>query len=77
MVTNNETEAFLHPSHLLRNKGNTANFELRKPNFCQLLDLYFRSYLLGKLTPNIDFSGKIFAIYYILLKYAVFLKIII
>ena len=34
VVTNNETEAFLHPSHLLRNKGDTANFELEKPNFC-------------------------------------------
>ena len=27
--------------------GNTANFDLEKPNFCQLLNLYF-TFLLGK-----------------------------
>ena len=40
-VTSNEKEAFLHPSHLLRNKGDAANFEVEKPNFCQFLNLYF------------------------------------
>ena len=34
VVTNNETEAFLHSIHLLRNKWDTANFDLEKPNFC-------------------------------------------
>ena len=34
VVTNNEIEAFLHSSHLLRNKGDTWNFDLEKPNFC-------------------------------------------
>ena len=33
-VTDNEAEAFLHPSHFLRNKRDTANFDLEKPNFC-------------------------------------------
>ena len=33
-VTDNETAACLHPSHFLRNKGDTANFDLEKPNFC-------------------------------------------
>ena len=31
VITSNETEAFLHPSHLLRNKGDTADFDLEKP----------------------------------------------
>ena len=34
VVTNNETEAFFHPSHMLRNKGDLANFDLEKSNFC-------------------------------------------
>ena len=33
-VTDNEAEAFLHSSHFLGNKGDTANFDLEKPNFC-------------------------------------------
>ena len=51
-VTSNETEAFLDPSHLLRNKEDTANFEFEKPNFCQLLNLYFSFYLIGNLIQN-------------------------
>ena len=76
-VSSNETEAILHPSHMLRNKGATANFDLEKPNFCQLLNLYFSFYLLGNLIQNDDFSSEIFAIYCIFLKDVVFLKIII
>ena len=38
VVTSNETEAFLHPSYLLRNKEDIANFDLEKLNFCQLLN---------------------------------------
>ena len=76
-VTNNETKAFSHPAHLLRNKGDTANFDLEKPNFCKLLNLYFGFYLLEHLIQNDDFSGKIFAIYFIFLKGVVFLKILI
>ena len=53
---------FLHPSHLLRNKRDTANFDLEKPNFCQLLNLYLSFYLLGNLIQNNNFSGEIFAI---------------
>ena len=68
---------FLHPTHLLRNKENTANFEFEKPNFCQLLNLYFRLYLLGNMMPNDDFSGEIIAIYFMFLKDVVFPKIII
>ena len=64
-------------SHLLKNKGDTANFDLEKPNFCQLLNLYFSFYLLGNLIQNDDFSGETFAIYYMFLKDVVFLKIII
>ena len=30
MVTNNEPEGFLDPFHLLRNKGDTANFDLEQ-----------------------------------------------
>ena len=75
-VTNNETEAFLHPSHLLINKGDTANFDLEKPNFCQLLNLYFSLYLLGNLIQNDRFNCEIFAIYFIFLKDVVFLKIL-
>ena len=77
VVTHNETEAFLHPSHLLRNKGDTTNYDFEKPNFCQLSNLYFRLYLLGNLMPNNDFSGKTFSIYFMFLKDVVFLKIII
>ena len=36
VVTNIETEAFLDPFHFLRNRGDTANFDFEKPNFCQL-----------------------------------------
>ena len=32
-VTNNETATYLHPFHVLRNKGDTANFDLEKLNF--------------------------------------------
>ena len=64
IVTSNETKAFLHPSHLLRNKADTENFDLEKRNFCQLLNLYFSFYLLGNLIENDDFSGEIFAIYF-------------
>ena len=77
VVTNNETEAFLHPYHLLRNKRDTANFDLEKPNFCQLLNLYFSFYLFGNLIQNDNFSGEIFAIYFIFLKGVVFRNIII
>ena len=63
---------FLHPSHLLRNKGDTANFDLEKPNFCQLLNLYFSFSLLGNLTQNDNFGDEIFAIYFVLLKDVVF-----
>ena len=66
-VINNKTEAFLHPSHLLGNKGDTANFDLEKPNFCQPLNLYFSFYLLGNLIQNDNFGGKIFSIYFIFL----------
>ena len=62
VVTNNETEAFLHPSHLLRNQGDTGNFDLEKPNFCYLLNLYFSVYLLGNLIQNDDFSDEILSI---------------
>ena len=62
---------------MLRNKGNAANFDLEKLNFCQLLNLYFSFYLLGNFTPSNDFSGKIIAIYFFFLKGVVFLKIII
>ena len=64
--------AYLHPSHLLRNKGDTANFDLKKPNFCQLLNLYFSFYLLGNLIQNDNISVEIFAIYFMLLKDVVF-----
>ena len=70
-------QAFLHPFHLLRNKGDTANFDLEKPNFCYLLNLYFSFYLLRNLTQNDHFSDEMFAIYFIILKGVVFLKIII
>ena len=76
MVTSNETEAFLHPSHLLRNKGDRANFDLVKPNL-SAFKLYFRLYLLGNLIQNDDFSSERFAIYFIFLMNVVFLKIII
>ena len=46
-----------------RSKGDTENFDLEKPNFCQLLNLYFSFYLLGNLIENDNFSGEIFAIY--------------
>ena len=77
VVTSNETEAFLHPSHLLRNTRNTANFDLEKPNFCQLLSLYFSIYFLGNSMQNDDFSGEIVAINFIFLKGVVFLKVVI
>ena len=67
VVPNNETEAFLHPSHLLRNKGNTASLDLEKPNFYWVLNLYFSFCLLGNLIQNDKFSGEIFAIYFIIL----------
>ena len=76
-VIDNETAACLHPSHLLRNKGYTTNFDLEKPNFCQLLNLYFASCLLGNLIQNDDFNVETFAIYFIFLKGVVFVKIII
>ena len=66
-VTDNETAACLHPFHFLRNKGDTVNFDLEKPNFCQLLNLYFASCLLGNLIQNDNFIGEIFAIYFIFL----------
>ena len=69
-VTGNKTEAFLHPLHLLRNKGDTANFDLEKPNFCQLLHSYFSFYLLGNLMPSNE-------ICFIFLKGVIFRKIII
>ena len=65
-------EAFLRPSHLLRNKGNTAYFDLEKPNFCQLLNLYFRFHLVGNLIQNNNFSGEMFATYFMFLKHIVF-----
>ena len=68
---------FLYRSHLLRNKGNTANFDLEKPNFCQLLNLYFSFCLLGNLVQNDNLDGAIFAIDFVCLKDVVFLKIII
>ena len=34
VVTSDETEAFLDPFHLLGNMGDTANFDLKQPNFC-------------------------------------------
>ena len=77
MVTNNETEAFLHPSHLLRKKGDIANFDFEKPNFCQLLNLYFGFHLLGNLIQNYNFSGEMFVTYFMFLKNVVLLKIII
>ena len=67
---------FLHCSHLFRNKGDAANFDLEKPNLCQLLNLYFSFYLLGNLIQNDDFSNEIYAIYFVILKNVVFLKII-
>ena len=66
-VTDNETAACLHSSHFLRNKGDTANFDLEKPNLCQLLNLYFASCLLGNLIQNDDFSSETFAIYFMFL----------
>ena len=33
-VTDNKTADCLHPSHFLRNKGDTENIDLEKPNFC-------------------------------------------
>ena len=77
VVTSNETEAFFHSSHLLRNQGDTANFDLEKPNFYWLLNLYFSFYLLGNLTQNVDFSDEMFSIHYIFSKGVVFLKILI
>ena len=77
VVTNNETATYLHPSHLLRNKGDTANVDLEKPNFCYLLNLYFSFCFFGNLIQNDNFSGEIFAIYFIFLKGVVFVKIII
>ena len=68
---------FLHLSHFLRNKGDTANFNLEKPNFCHLLNLYFSFHRLVNLLENYEFSGEIFAIYFIFLKGVVFLKILI
>ena len=62
---------------MLRNKGDTANFDLEKLNFCKLLNSYFSFCLLGNLIQNDNFSGEIFAIYFIFLKGVVFLKIII
>ena len=47
VVTNNEIEAFLDPSHVFRNKEDAANFDLKKPNFCHLSKLYFSFHLLG------------------------------
>ena len=67
VVTNNKTEVFLHHSHLLRNKGDTANFDIEKSNFCWLLNLYFSFCLLGNLINNDDFGGETFAIYVIFL----------
>ena len=68
---------FLHLCHLLRNKGDTENFDLEKPNFGQVINLYFSFYLLRNLKQNDDFSGEIFAIYVIFLKDIVFLKMLI
>ena len=42
----------------------------------KVLNLYFASCLLGNLIQNDDFSGEIFAIYFIFLKDVVFVKII-
>ena len=64
VVTSNETEAFLHSFLLLRNKGDTANFDLEKPNFCQLLNLYFSFFHLGNLIQSHNISGEIFVIYF-------------
>ena len=61
----------------MRNKGDIANFDLEKLNFCEFLYLYFSFCLLGNLIQNEDFSGEIFAIYFIYLKGVVFLKVII
>ena len=70
-------QKFFIPLSFLEKQGDTVNFDLEKPNFCQLLNLYFSFYLLGNLIQNYDFSSKIFAIYFIFLKGVVFLKIII
>ena len=67
-VTNNETKAFIRPSHLLRDKGDTANFDLEKPNFCLFLNLCFSFNLLVHLIQNNDFTGEKFAIYFYLFK---------
>ena len=62
---------------MLRNKGDTENFDLEKPNFCQILNLCFSFCLLGNMIQNEDFSGEIFSIYFIFGKDVVFVKIII
>ena len=42
-VTDNETAACLHPSHFLRNKGDTANFDLEKAKLLLAFKLVFQS----------------------------------
>ena len=66
---------FLYRSHLLRNTRDTAKFDLEKPNFFRLLNLYFSFYLLGNLIQKDDFNGEIFAIYFIFSTDVVFFKL--
>ena len=41
-VTNNETATYLHPSHVLRNKGDTANFLFREAKLLLAVKLVFQ-----------------------------------